>query len=187
MDYKAVRKHIAEMKKEVVLLKKDTFFKTNDVAKEYVRTFDMTYKAAQTVLKAPKGDFVTLSKETKLETLYEELKGWYTGLAVLASSQKESDNLKKDTLVNSSTVKKDTEIKNSNTSGKGRKSKKVTKIKRGGKREGAGRKSIGVKKHMALTMPQDMWNEIDNLIQRDKIGSYSEFFRILVADMKKNT
>ncbi|OBZ12907.1 hypothetical protein A8L34_29660 [Bacillus sp. FJAT-27264] len=60
-------------------------------------------------------------------------------------------------------------------------------MKRGGKRQGAGRKSIGVKKHMALTMPQDMWNEIDDLIQKDKIGSYSEFFRTLVANMKKDT
>ncbi|WP_083205290.1 hypothetical protein [Bacillus sp. FJAT-27264] len=176
MDYKTVRKHIADMKNEVILLKKDTFFKTNDVAKEYVRTFDTTYKAAQTVLKAPKGDFVTLSKETKLEALYEELKGWYTGLVVLASNREESENLNKDT-----------PIKKTNTSGKNPKSKKVTKIKRGGKRQGAGRKSIGVKKHMALTMPQDMWNEIDDLIQKDKIGSYSEFFRTLVANMKKDT
>ncbi|MBY9082358.1 hypothetical protein [Paenibacillus sp. CGMCC 1.18879] len=186
MDFKAIRSHIAEMNKSVASMKKETFFEGNDLAKEYARTFDASYKAAQAVLKAPKGEFVDISKESKLETLYEDLKGWYTGLAVIQNSSAEQVNV----------LKKVPKIKEEKPKTRQRK-KKVTKIKdpnqselpiRGGARAGAGRKSIGVKKHMALTMPQQMWDEIDNLIQKDGLSSYSEFFRQLVhgiVDKKK--
>lgn len=53
----------------------------------------------------------------------------------------------------------------------------VTLSLRGGAREGAGRKSMGVKKAVSITLPQQIWNEIDNLIRTGQVKSYSEYFR----------
>lgn len=51
--------------------------------------------------------------------------------------------------------------------------------KRGGKRAGAGRKSLGVKKPVSITLPDEVWNEIDNLIQNGDYKSYADYFRSL--------
>jgi len=48
---------------------------------------------------------------------------------------------------------------------------------RGGKREGAGRKSFGVKKPVSIALPQSVWDDIDDLIQNGQYKSYADFFR----------
>ena len=48
---------------------------------------------------------------------------------------------------------------------------------RGGSRKGAGRKSLGVKRPVSITLPPEMWDEIDNLIQNEKFSSYADFVR----------
>lgn len=67
--------------------------------------------------------------------------------------------------------------------------KKETKIKegqitlslRGGAREGAGRPSLGVKKAVSITLPQEEWDEIDYLIQvKNEFKSYADYFRYLL-------
>ncbi|SYX84591.1 hypothetical protein [Paenibacillus alvei] len=55
----------------------------------------------------------------------------------------------------------------------------VIKKKRGGARKGAGRKSIGVKKPVTISMPQSEWDEIDSLIQSGEFQSYADYFRTL--------
>lgn len=58
----------------------------------------------------------------------------------------------------------------------------VVEVKRGGKREGAGRKSKGVKKVVSIVLPQKAWDSIDNLIQEGgDIKSYGQYFRVLVT------
>jgi len=48
---------------------------------------------------------------------------------------------------------------------------------RGGKREGAGRKSFGIKKPVSIALPQSVWDDIDSLIQTGQYKSYADFFR----------
>ncbi|EGL18554.1 hypothetical protein [Paenibacillus sp. HGH0039] len=51
--------------------------------------------------------------------------------------------------------------------------------RRGGKRNGAGRKSLGVKKPITITLPEADWIEIDNLIQLGVYSGYADYFRSL--------
>ncbi|QYK68290.1 hypothetical protein [Paenibacillus sp. S02] len=51
--------------------------------------------------------------------------------------------------------------------------------KRGGARKGAGRKSLGAKKSVTITLPQERWDAIDDLIKNGKIKSYPDYFRYL--------
>ncbi|MEE4580557.1 hypothetical protein [Paenibacillus polymyxa] len=51
--------------------------------------------------------------------------------------------------------------------------------KRGGARKGAGRKSLGIKKSVTITLPQERWDEIDSLIKNGKFKSYPDYFRHL--------
>lgn len=99
------------------------------------------------------------------------------------SDLKKETEIKEDDVIGNPDLKKETKIKN--------KSKKVTKIKeekqvemslRGGRRSGAGRKSIGIKKPVAINLPQEIWDEIDNLIQKGEHSGYAPFFRSLVHD-----
>lgn len=48
---------------------------------------------------------------------------------------------------------------------------------RGGARKGAGRKSLGIKKPVSITLPPENWKEIDNLIQTNEFASYADFVR----------
>ncbi|EOO12677.1 MULTISPECIES: hypothetical protein [Bacillus cereus group] len=47
---------------------------------------------------------------------------------------------------------------------------------RGGKREGAGRKAIGVTRKVSLTLPTELWSEIEFLCEYDG-GSQSKVIR----------
>ncbi|WP_318626910.1 hypothetical protein [Paenibacillus polymyxa] len=51
--------------------------------------------------------------------------------------------------------------------------------KRGGARKGAGRKSLGIKKPVTITLPQERWDAIDALIKNGKFKSYPDYFRHL--------
>lgn len=51
--------------------------------------------------------------------------------------------------------------------------------RRGGKREGAGRKSIGIKKPVMITLPQEDWDTIDSLISSGQYKGYADYFRTL--------
>lgn len=63
---------------------------------------------------------------------------------------------------------------------KGEKQSKVSK--RGGSRQGAGRKSLGIKRPVTITLPEDVWKEIENqlIINGGNYKSYAEYFRRLV-------
>lgn len=52
--------------------------------------------------------------------------------------------------------------------------------KRGGKRTGAGRKSLGIKKSVTLSLPEEIWNEIDVLIQSGSYKSCPDYIRSLI-------
>ncbi len=51
--------------------------------------------------------------------------------------------------------------------------------KMGGVREGAGRKRIGVKRPVSITLPKEDWEQIDRLIESGHCKSYAEYFRTL--------
>lgn len=48
---------------------------------------------------------------------------------------------------------------------------------RGGKRKGAGRKAIGIKKTVCISLPDEIWNEIDDLISKGEYQGYADYFR----------
>lgn len=50
---------------------------------------------------------------------------------------------------------------------------------RGGMREGAGRKVIGVQRMVKITLPEESWTEIENMIEKGELKSFSEYFRTL--------
>ena len=49
----------------------------------------------------------------------------------------------------------------------------------GGKREGAGRKPIGITKKVSITLTTEQWNYINDYIEPDDV-SLSQYFRELV-------
>lgn len=51
--------------------------------------------------------------------------------------------------------------------------------KRGGKRAGSGRPSLGVKKPVMITLPQEEWNMIDARIAAGEYKGYADYFRSL--------
>lgn len=51
--------------------------------------------------------------------------------------------------------------------------------KRGGVRPGAGRKRIGEKRQISITLPDQEWEMIDRMVEVGQYGSYSEYFRTL--------
>lgn len=60
-----------------------------------------------------------------------------------------------------------------------------TKEKRGGARNGAGRKPIGITRKISLTLPQSCWEEIDRLCKRGDY-SISEIIRSIIEDQLQN-
>lgn len=56
----------------------------------------------------------------------------------------------------------------------------MTNEKKGGARSGAGRKSIGTRKHLQITMPDELWAYVDQQIAKGTFSGYSEMFRQLV-------
>ncbi|MFT9370112.1 hypothetical protein [Paenibacillus polymyxa] len=58
--------------------------------------------------------------------------------------------------------------------------------KRGGARKGAGRKSLGIKKSVTITLPQERWDEIDSLIKNGKFKSSPDYFRHLDSKDSKD-
>lgn len=61
---------------------------------------------------------------------------------------------------------------------------KSNKNQRGGKRKGAGRKAFGITKKVSLTLSEDAWSEIGNLIKNG--SSQSEVLRRLIEKGLKN-
>lgn len=59
------------------------------------------------------------------------------------------------------------------------------KENRGGARNGAGRKPIGVTRKISLTLPQSCWAEIDRLCKRGDY-SISEIIRSIIEDQLHN-
>lgn len=192
MTYKQIEKNMAAMRKDVLAWKKQLKeengrFHRNSALYENFKTFDHTFKAARSVLDRPENEFPAMPKRKRLDTLYSELQGWYSGIQFL---MREKPEMKTEIEIkDSEDSKKETEIKQENELGKSTK-KKETKIKgeqiqisiRGGRRAGAGRKSIGLKKPVSITLPEEVWNEIDSLIQGEKYRSYADYFRSLILD-----
>lgn len=190
MTYKQVEKSMAVMRRDVQAWKKD--FKpdvdTHMGAMYYkqIKTFEMTFKAARSILERPENEFPMVSKRQKLDTCYTELKGWYEGIQVVMC---DDSGMKKETEIkdllppasHDTELKKETEIKHSDTL---KKEIEIKSEQRGGRREGAGRKSLGVKKPVSITLPEDVWIEIDNLIQNEKFKSYADYFRSLVLEIR---
>ncbi|PFZ05227.1 CopG family transcriptional regulator [Bacillus pseudomycoides] len=53
--------------------------------------------------------------------------------------------------------------------------------KHGGKREGAGRPSLGITKKVSITLPEEAWKRIE-----DSDKPYSKFFRdVTLKELKK--
>ena len=50
---------------------------------------------------------------------------------------------------------------------------------RGGTRPGAGRKSIGLNKRVAITLPAEEWAEIEKKKNAGDVESYADYFRKL--------
>lgn len=81
-----------------------------------------------------------------------------------------------------------TEIKEGKTAKK-RNSKKVTKIEgeqmalslRGGRREGSGRKPIGERRTLAITLPPEKWAELEADIEKGNYKNMVHLFRSLVG------
>lgn len=99
------------------------------------------------------------------------------------TSMKKETEIKEEKKPQNSVLKKNAEIKKDLK--KETKTKKQGQIKmslRGGRRDGSGRKSIGIKKTVAINLPQKIWDEIDNLIQNGEHDGYGPFFRSLVHD-----
>lgn len=55
----------------------------------------------------------------------------------------------------------------------------------GGKREGAGRKAIGVTKKISLTLPGSTWEWLDEAIENEHARSRSELIREIIEEAKK--
>lgn len=53
----------------------------------------------------------------------------------------------------------------------------IIKKKRGGKREGAGRKQLGITKKVSITLTEHEWQEIEQQIEAGAVSSVSEYFR----------
>ncbi|REK77158.1 CopG family transcriptional regulator [Paenibacillus paeoniae] len=50
---------------------------------------------------------------------------------------------------------------------------------RGGLREGAGRKAIGVTKKVSVTLPQELWDRLENDREENRL-SRSEMMRLII-------
>jgi Arc/MetJ-type ribon-helix-helix transcriptional regulator len=51
--------------------------------------------------------------------------------------------------------------------------------RRGGAREGAGRKRIGSNRALRITLPNEDWEHVDRLIAEGRFKSYADYFRSL--------
>ncbi|MMZ47222.1 hypothetical protein D1872_88580 [compost metagenome] len=61
--------------------------------------------------------------------------------------------------------------------------------RRGGKRKGAGRKPIGEKpvvRKVSITLPQETWDRIDELIDGVKFKNPAHYFRVLAIEAEKS-
>lgn len=57
---------------------------------------------------------------------------------------------------------------------------------RGGRRKGAGRKSIGITRKISLTLPKECWEEIDRYCCSRGDYSVSEVLRAIIEDSLHN-
>jgi hypothetical protein len=55
----------------------------------------------------------------------------------------------------------------------------------GGAREGAGRPSLGEKRTVSITMPEEQWYTIRHLINSGAVKNQSEAFRMIVYEWAK--
>lgn len=53
------------------------------------------------------------------------------------------------------------------------------RYKNGGKRSNAGRKSLGVTRKVSITLPEDLWREVELIAADPKYKSVSAVFRAL--------
>jgi hypothetical protein len=107
----------------------------------------------------------SLNGDEALKSLY------YKQPDVSLQTETSENELKKEIEIKPTELKKKKEAKI--------KPKEPEKPKRGGARTGAGRKSIGVKKPVSITLPQEDWEDIDNLIKAGEFKSYADYFRTL--------
>lgn len=204
LTFKEIEKDIALMRSLVNRRVKE--YPKNKELIELKRLFDQTFKAARSVINAPYSDFGNTPdrKRAKLMELYSELIGWAEGSFEIWSrlEMEQIDEMRK--------MKKETEIKTEKSPSvpemkkvtvikkdelpKKQEMKKETEIKegqmkmdlRGGARPGAGRKLIGKRKPVKITLAPESWEEIDNLIQSGHFPSYAEYFRWLFDNRPKN-
>ena len=52
---------------------------------------------------------------------------------------------------------------------------------KGGARKGAGRRGIGETRKVSITLPQDVWSEIDQIATESSYSSKSELLRLLIV------
>lgn len=180
--YKEIEKQMAALRKEVLAWKIQTDSK---LVQDYARDFENTFKAARSVLLSPENGaiFSAVPKRRRMEMFIGELEGYHAGISLLVMKQETEIKDSPEGLKKDSEIKQEDEPENSTK-------KKETEIKgeqmqisiRGGRRAGAGRKSLGVKKPVSITLPEHIWNEIDNQIQERIHRSYADYFRSLILD-----
>lgn len=181
--YKQMEKRMALMRKEVMLCKKDSNI---PLLHEYVKDFEKTFKKARGNLLRPENEFPLVSKRKIMEMAMNELFGFHAGVLFLAMKKENETELLE--LEDMGGLKNESLIKEAE-SDKIVSKKKEIEIKgeqmqisiRGGRRAGAGRKSIGVKKPVSITLPVSVWDEIDSVIQSGKYKSYADYFRSLIS------
>lgn len=140
--------------------------------------FDETYKIVRKIMSTP------ISKFPNPDDKRFEIYRLFTELNQIEENLKKETEIKNDSLPTVPEMKKETEIKTSRNK-KASSKKKAIEIKeeqmkmdlRGGVRHGAGRPSLGKKKPVSITLSENEWTQIDDLIKEGQFKSYADYFR----------
>lgn len=204
LTFKEIEKAMANMRK--VVNGRIKYYPKNEQLKEAKSLFDQTFKSARSWLLEPTHHTYTLEeKRRKVMDLYNELQGFYDGfkdafkhledmrinreanqlmLESIRRISKKEVEIKEGEVQKNPDLKEEVEIKVEEAHATSE-MKKETQIKegqikmdlRGGARPGAGRKSLGVKKPISITLEEKEWKAIDDLIKEGEFKSYAEYFR----------
>lgn len=126
------------------------------------------------------------AKFFRLQSLKDELEGFYFNFFELIEAERKVRSLlneeienKQEEVASEVIMNKATEIKEG----------QVTLSIRGGKRPGAGRKAIGIKKAVSISLPSETWSDIEALISSGQYDSNADFFRsaafVLLSGVKE--
>lgn len=122
--------------------------------------------------------------KSKQASDYEQFLAKYDNeIAALIKEQEVLASTTNDLIEQKSNVVEVVQMEEMNNAPKKQKEGQVTLSLRGGKREGAGRKPVidkGIVRKVSITLPQEQWDIIDNMIDGVEIKSVAQYFRMLV-------